>query len=105
MYYGANSSHLEHGVSLESFLRSSLRLQRGYAVIIVSSAMISKLAKVNGPRDSRASMTEELGTTVDVTLDTSIQLLLFMSESESYKWHLEWAPSYSGLFTVFIGMS
>ncbi|KAH8892178.1 hypothetical protein GQ53DRAFT_134577 [Thozetella sp. PMI_491] len=91
----------DHDINVASFHRASLRLQRDYALIILSSAMISKLGKALGIQDPPVFMTDEMSRIIDITMNTSTQLLVSMSQSESYKWHLQWAPTYSALFAVF----
>ncbi|KAL4791069.1 hypothetical protein BDV19DRAFT_393434 [Aspergillus venezuelensis] len=73
-----------------SFQRSSLRLQRDYAFIIICSAILSN------PDASSAFSGMAEG-----TLNTSIHILQFIAADNDYKWHLPWAPTYSALFPAF----
>lgn len=100
-----NLRRLEQEISVSSFHRASLRLQRDYALIILSSAMISKLGREPRGRDTNFYIGEEMTWIIDLTTETSIRLLDFMSQSDAYKWYLRWAPTYSALFAVFAGSS
>ncbi|KAL2827362.1 hypothetical protein BDW59DRAFT_160327 [Aspergillus cavernicola] len=79
-----------------SFHRSSLRLQRDYAFIIVCSTIMSKL----GSRGS-THITADISEVIDTTLERSTRILSFIVEDNDYKWYLPWAPTYSALFPAF----
>ncbi|KAL4962036.1 fungal specific transcription factor domain-containing protein [Aspergillus stella-maris] len=73
-----------------SFQRSSLRLQRDYAFIIICSAILSK-------PDACSTFSH----IAEGTLNTSIHILKIIAADNDYKWHLPWAPTYSALFPAF----
>ncbi|KAF5009275.1 hypothetical protein FDECE_4487 [Fusarium decemcellulare] len=83
------------------FQRSSIRLQRDYAFIIVCSAIMSKLGTELFSEAHANIMTDEMNHVIRVTLDRSTKILQFIADNNDYKWHLQWAPTYSALFPVF----
>ncbi|KAJ3536659.1 hypothetical protein NM208_g6628 [Fusarium decemcellulare] len=83
------------------FQRSSIRLQRDYAFIIVCSAIMSKLGTELFSEANANVMTDEMRHVIRVTLDRSTKILQFIADNNDYKWHLQWAPTYSALFPVF----
>ncbi|CAI6074128.1 unnamed protein product [Clonostachys chloroleuca] len=87
--------------SVSSFQRSSIRLQRDYAFIIICSALISKLSEGNTEKIHHGSMTDEVKDLIEVTLMRSIKILSFITDGNDYKWYLQWAPTYSALFPAF----
>jgi hypothetical protein len=89
---------------VSSFQRSSIRLQRDYAFIIICSALISKLSEGNAEKIHPSSMTDEVKKMIEVTLMRSIKILGFITDDNDYKWYLQWAPTYSALFPAFTGM-
>ncbi|CAH0017084.1 unnamed protein product [Clonostachys rhizophaga] len=89
----------DYGVS--SFQRSSIRLQRDYAFIIICSALISKLSEGNAEKIRTESTTDEVKDLIEVTLMRSIKILGFITDDNDYKWYLQWAPTYSALFPAF----
>ncbi|KAL4903573.1 hypothetical protein BDW74DRAFT_179570 [Aspergillus multicolor] len=80
------------GLHITSFQRSSLRLQKDYAFIIVCSAILSKTGPSSAPGDL-----------IEATLERSIQIMSYISGGNDYKWYLPWAPTYSALFPAFTG--
>lgn len=85
------------------FQRSSIRLQRDYAFIIVGSAIISKLSNELAAASSEDVLTEELSEIAEMTFERSVKILGFIAENNDYKWYLQWAPTYSALFPAFTG--
>ncbi|KAF4459074.1 hypothetical protein FALBO_14168 [Fusarium albosuccineum] len=83
------------------FQRSSICLQRDYAFIIVCSAIMSKLGTELFSEANTNVMTDEMRHVIRVTLDRSTKILQFIADNNDYKWHLQWAPTYSALFPVF----
>ncbi|VUC30631.1 unnamed protein product [Clonostachys rosea] len=87
--------------AVSSFQRSSIRIQRDYAFIIICSALISKLSVGNTEKIHPRSMTDEVKALIEVTLMRSIKILAFITDGNDYKWYLQWAPTYSALFPAF----
>ncbi|KAM5371734.1 hypothetical protein ACJZ2D_007799 [Fusarium nematophilum] len=77
-----------HDLGVGCFQRSSIRLQRDYAFIIVCSAMISKLRNELSAAATAKMMTDEMKEIIDLTLERSICILQFIADSNDYKWHL-----------------
>ncbi|KAL4876347.1 hypothetical protein BJY04DRAFT_223136 [Aspergillus karnatakaensis] len=93
-FIGWDAKYEALGCPVTSFSRSSLRLQRDYAFIIISSAIISKLG-------SRRRSLDSIQTMIDATLERSTRILASIAEKNDYKWYLPWAPTYSALFPAF----
>ena len=94
----------DHDFELGSFQRSSIRLQRDYAFIIVCGAIISKLSDAP-PTMTPPTMTANVCNVMDATLERSVKILGFIADDNDYKWYLQWAPTYSALFPAFTSMS
>lgn len=97
-----SSTYEEHGLAETSFQRSSLRIQKQYAMIIASSAAISKLGRRKEGNTNANSSTDAIDDVIETTVESIIEQLKLVCENDAYRWNFAWAPVYSALMLTWI---